>query len=122
MIIDNEAVYRRVYNYKTVRRDLLNTAIDSVRLLQDYERIKSIRKERTQLFLYAKEKVSELNKQIEALKDNMPKAKIEKERQRLDITPEIREEIKIKIERPKISSLDHELESIKNKLQNLNIS
>ncbi|MFH1209296.1 MAG: hypothetical protein V1663_00705 [archaeon] len=122
MIIDNEVVYKRVFNYKNIRRNLLNTAIESLRLLQDYERIKSIRKEKYQLFLYAKEKVLELNKQIESLKDKMPKAKIEKEKPlRFDIKESV-EGHKFKIERPKISSLDLELENIKNKLQNLNIS
>jgi len=125
MIIDNDVVYKRINNKTLIRKDVLNIAIESIKLLQDYERIRSIRREKYQLLLYAREKISELNRHVEELRDKIPKAKIEKEKPlKFDIKDKelVEQEHRFKIERPKTFSLDSELELIKSKLESLNIS
>ncbi|MBU2634024.1 MAG: hypothetical protein KJ674_02155 [Nanoarchaeota archaeon] len=122
MIIDNKVVYRKVINPSYIRKDTLLIAIESIKLLQDYEKIKSLRKEKYKLLDLGKERVSELNKNLLKLKDSIPKAKIKKPKPLKKFKKREIHHIEHHIEhRPVVSSLDSELESIKDKLENLKI-
>lgn len=124
MIIENNYVYKKLINSSYIRKDALLLAIESIKLLQDYENIKTLRKEKYQLLDLGKERILELNKNLSRLKEKIPKAKLEKEKSKQTVKQMRKKEVKeIKhIEhKPIVSSLDMELENIKHKLDSLKI-
>ena len=121
MIIENNYVYKKLINPSYIRKDALLLAIESIKLLQDYENIKTLRKEKYQLLELGKERILELNKNLSRLKEKIPKAKLEKERPKLAAKYIKKKEIKHIGHKPIVSSLDMELDTIKHKLDSLKI-
>lgn len=110
-------IHVRIENHIQKRKNILESAIFSTELLQKYENFKKLRNQKNKQMALLKKTVKEISLLFKELKfKELPQIKIEKEG---PIAPKIFKEKEIP--QPRKDELSRELESIKSKLENLNI-
>lgn len=116
----NNALFSHINEPNSKRRDLLNLAIESIDLIRRTDMLKEVRERKLMITGALKEEVSITHKAINHFHKLMPfnvKEKHERVKEKVE-----RSKVKIvhQIKIDKVDSLSMELESIKNKLNNLN--
>ena len=116
-----------ILNPKTYRKEILENAISTIKLLKGFERINVLRKEKEIAKSELKSKLRELNKLIKEFNTSLPKVKIPE----LKITKEVSsekksEEIKVTDKKIKmehktsnLDKLDQDIDLLRKKLESL---
>ncbi len=120
---DNEGVvvHVRVESPLIMRKNILNCALDSARLLKTYSEIKDLKRTKDDILIDLTEVNSELRGLMKYLERKLPELPHEghiEEKQEIKVSP-VKINIKNKVETNEIDQLKAELEQIEKKLKNL---
>lgn len=115
---DKDVVYVKIDSALTLRRDILESAIDLTTLLKRWESYKVIRELKFQEIKKLKKLMTQIEKEFGKFVKDLPKADLYKEKRIV----EDKEVEKVVVQRDSgLSEIDRELAEIKNKLANLRV-
>ncbi len=115
---DDDIVYVKIENALTLRKQILEAAIEITTLLKRLESYKLIREMKLQQIKELKTLMNKIDKDFRGFKKNLPKIDIKKEEEKLEEDDE--EEPRF-VKDSGLSEIDRELEEIKEKLAHLRI-
>ena len=105
----------------TTRKSLLNQAISIIKLQESRERLNELQKEKREKTIELKQKLSEIPPLLNELKLLIPESKIPKEARRKEKIKPTKKRTKkeLIIEEPRLSSVEKEIEEIRERLASL---
>lgn len=116
---EEDTMYVRVNNALTLRKEILQTAIEITTLLRRLESYKVLREMKMREIKDLNSLMAKLQKEFSSFKRGLPKTKVELKSEEGD-----HEEKEMKVSSDKdrgLSEIDRELEAIKEKLSNLQV-
>lgn len=122
MIVEDNLLYKIVKTPKSVRKTILNTAINFIELMQQQIMIKEIREEKRKVMLMLMREMKTTNDLLHQFYSSIPKAKLEKHKKVIHKYPHPKhhkQKKQFKIEPSKLDHLDREILSIKSKLNSI---
>ena len=129
--LENRPVYVQLESPSSTRKDVLESAIMAVELLEKYEYTKEIKALKKEKMKHAKKLIDELNQEVHSLTKSLPQAYVNKKEKRA--VNEARESqgkkpVSMPSQQPKkkksnaeLKRLESELYEIKNKLSSLDV-
>jgi len=121
---DDEVTYIRLENPLPLRRDILETAIDSAEILQDWENYKNLRVKKIEVYKKLVFVMQKIEKEVSILKKNLPKKSNVKGLEKEHIVKEkkvIKQEPGETEKKEFNTELDREISGIRSKLDNLKL-
>lgn len=114
----NRSVYAGIENAVPLRKDILNTSISLIALLEKYEHIKEIRANKQNEILYLKNLLKEIKDSLSEYKTNLPwlKEKEEEKKHKGRKKEKVRKAVKLKLKKIEKKKGMTELDKLKNEL------
>jgi hypothetical protein len=120
---DDSVTYVKVDQPHPLRRDILETAIESAELLKNWEGYQKLKEDKVETFKKLVEIMKKVEKEISSLKRNIPKMDDIDVEEEKPVKPKKVEEVltESSVKKEYRSDLDKEIDEIHSKLKNLKI-